>query len=506
MVVHRPPDGAVIARAGVVDAVRMSGIVKRFGPVEALRGVDFSLAPGEVHALLGENGAGKTTLMHVLFGLLGADAGSVEVNGRLLRGGSPREAMAAGLGMVHQHFAQVPRMSVAENVWLGREGVRFRLGDAEAAVKRVGAATGLTLDPAAVAGELPVGLRQRLEIVKGLARDVRVLILDEPTAALTPGETDDLFAALRRLVGSGMSVVLITHKLREVAAIADRVTILRRGAVVLSAPSISLGPEDLARAMIGEDAAPEQVALALEKRAGDAEARPGQVVLRVSGLGVRGAHGRPDPVRDVSFEVCAGQIVGIAAVEGNGQRELMRAVAGLCPHAGEITTAVGGGVGFIPEDRQREALIADFSIIDNLALGRSAGFWLDRRAAARSAEAAIAEFRIQTHGHESPARTLSGGNQQKVVLARVLGGSPALLVAENPTRGLDIRAAADVHAWLRRAARERGLGVLFHSTDLDETIALADRVAVMVAGRWLWVPETARTRAEAGRLMLGSAA
>lgn len=492
-------------RPGVADAVRMRGIVKRFGQLEALRGVDFTLAPGEVHALLGENGAGKTTLMHVLFGLLRADAGSIEVSGRLLLGGSPKEAMAAGVGMVHQHFAQVPRMSVAQNVWLGREGVRFRKADAEAAVRSVGVAAGLALDPAALAGELPIGLRQRLEIVKGLARDVRVLILDEPTAALTPTETDELFAALRRLVGSGLSVVLITHKLREVAAIADRVTILRRGAVVLSAEASSLGPEDLARAMIGDDAAPEQVAVALEKRAGDAEAPRGPVVLRVRGLTVRGAHGRPDAVRDVGFEVCEGEIVGIAAVEGNGQRELMRAVAGLVAHRGEIETP-GGGVGFIPEDRQQEALIADFSIVDNLALGRSSRFWPDRGAAAKAADAAIAEFRIQAPGRESPVRSLSGGNQQKVVLARVLGGAPALLVAENPTRGLDIRAAADVHAWLRRAARERGLGVLFHSTDLDETIALADRVAVMVAGRWQWVSETARTRAAVGAMMLGSAA
>jgi simple sugar transport system ATP-binding protein len=484
----------------------MRGIVKRFGPVEALGGVDFALAPGEVHALLGENGAGKTTLMHVLFGLLRADAGSVEVSGRLLLGGSSRESMAAGLGMVHQHFAQVSRMTVAENVWLGRGGVRFPRAEAEATVRKVGAATGLALDPAAVAGELPVGLRQRLEIVKGLARDVRILILDEPTAALTPGETDDLFAALRRLVASGLSVVLITHKLREVAAIADRVTILRRGAVVLSAPAASLGPEDLARAMIGEDAAPEQVALALETRAGEAETRDGQTVLRVSGLLVRGAHGRPDAVRDVSFEVRAGEIVGIAAVEGNGQRELMRAIAGLVPYKGEIVTPAGQGIGFIPEDRQREALIADFSIVDNLALGRSAAFWLDRRAVVAAAEGAIAEFRIQSSGPGSPVRTLSGGNQQKVVLARVLGGAPGLLVAENPTRGLDIRAAAEVHAWLRRAARERGLGVLFHSTDLDETIALSDRVAVMASGRWQWVSDAARTRAAVGALMLGSAA
>jgi len=488
---------------GVADAVRMRGIAKRFGALEALASVDFTLARGEVHALLGENGAGKTTLMHVLFGLLRADSGSVEVSGRLLLGGSPNEAMAAGVGMVHQHFAQVPRMTVAENVWLGRAGVRFRKAEAAAAVRRVGAEAGLALDPSAVAGDLPVGLKQRLEIVKGLARDVRVLILDEPTAALTPGETDDLFAALRRLVEGGLAVALITHKLREVAAIADRVTVLRRGAVVLSERAESLGAEDLARAMIGDDAAPEQVALALEMRAGAASAARWPGALEVGGLGVRGTHGR-EVVHDVSFEVASGEIVGIAAVEGNGQRELMRAVAELLPHTGKLT--VNGSVGFIPEDRHSEALIPDFSIADNLVLGRSGGFRLDRGAALRAAESAIAEFRIQAPGPGSPVRALSGGNQQKVVLARVLGGAPSLLVAENPTRGLDIRSAADVHAWLRRAARERGLGVLFYSTDLDETIALADRVAVMVQGRWQWVSESSLTRAAVGALMLGSAA
>ena len=489
----------------VQNAVRMRGIEKTFGPVHALRGADFSLAVGEVHALLGENGAGKSTLMHVLFGLLRADAGSIEVGGRPLAGGSPREAMAAGVGMVHQHYSLVPRMTVAENVWLGRSGMRYSRREAEAVVRRVGQQSGLVLDPSDLAGDLPAGSRQRLEIVKALARDISILILDEPTAALAPPEVDELFAALRRLVASGMSVVLITHKLREVAAIADRVTILRRGEVVRTAAAADLPAEALARAMIGEDAAPDQVARALDVRIADA-ASHGVLVLAARNVGIRGEGGRPDPVRDVSFGLRAGEIVGIAAVEGNGQRELMRTIAGLVPHTGRLDALTKGAIGFVPEDRQGEGLILDFSLVDNLALSSRGDFWLDRVAQDRDAGAAIAAFDIQAGSATAPVRTLSGGNQQKVVLARVLGKKPVLLVAENPTRGLDIRATAFVHAQIRRAAREDGMGVLFYSTDLDEVLALADRVAVMVTGEWRWVPDNARSRSGVGAMMLGGIA
>jgi simple sugar transport system ATP-binding protein len=488
--------------------VQMQGIAKRFGSVQALRGADFALASGEVHALLGENGAGKTTLMQVLYGLLTADTGTVMMGGRALPPGSPREAMAAGIGMVHQHFSQVSRMTVAENVWLGRPGLRFDRAAAAAEVRRVGEWTGLVLDPAAVAGDLPAGLRQRLEIVKALAREVRVLILDEPTAALTPREVDDLFAALRTLVATGLGVVLITHKMREVMAIADRVTVLRRGEVVLTGPAGEFAPEQLGRAMIGESASVEALRLALEATppAAASDPRRAGAVLVVQGLSVAGAAGAPPRVRGASLEVQAHEIVGIAAVEGNGQRELMRAVAGLEPYQGTITTSDGGAVGFIPEDRQHEGLILDFTITDNMALGAVHGFWMDRRYMEHEAALAIEEYAIRSPGPDRPARVLSGGNQQRVVLSRELGRRPALLVAENPTRGLDVRATADVHARLRAAARDHGLGVLFYSTDLDEVLALADRIGVMVNGTWQWVSDEARTREKVGALMLGGAA
>lgn len=489
-------------------AVRMQGIARRFGSVQALRGVDFSLAHGEVHALLGENGAGKSTLMQVLYGLLTADAGTTTVNGQALPPGSPREAMAAGIGMVHQHFSQVARMTVAENLWLGRPGLRFDRAAADAAVRRVGEWTGLVLDPDTMAGDLPAGLRQRLEIVKALARDVRVLVLDEPTALLTPREVDDLFAALRTLVRSGLGVVLITHKMREVAAIADRVTVLRRGEVVFTGPAADTTPEQLGRAMVGEAAGEEALRLAMEAgpMAVASGARRAGAVLTVTGVSVAGRHGAPPRVRDVSLDVQAHEIVGIAAVEGNGQRELMRAVAGLEAFQGTITASDRGSVGFVPEDRQHEGLVLDFTITDNMALGAVHGFWMDRPYMEHEAALAIEEYAIRTAGPERPVRVLSGGNQQKVVLSRELGRKPALLVAENPTRGLDVRATADVHARLRSAAREQGLGVLFYSTDLDEVLALADRIGVMVNGRWQWVSDAARTREQVGALMLGGAA
>jgi ABC-type uncharacterized transport system ATPase subunit len=482
------------------EAVRMQGISKAFGPVQALRGADFTLGTGEVHALLGENGAGKTTLMHVLFGLVAQDAGTVEVFGRALPKGSPRDAMHAGIGLVHQHFSQVPRMTVAENVWLGRPGFRYDRTVAAEAVRQTGQATGLVLDPDAIAGELPVGLRQRLEIVKALAHHARVLLLDEPTASLTPAEITDLFKALDALRRAGIAIVLITHKLREVMEIADRVTVLRRGAVVASGAAGTFTADSLAAAMIGEG----REALA-PVAPWPAAARNATPVLEARGVTVRAAHRGPPRVRDVSLEVRPGEIVGIAAVEGNGQHELMRAIAGLEPFEGTIAIP-GGDVGFIPEDRQREGLILEFSVVENIALAETRGFWLQPRFLEDRAMVAIDEFGIRAHDPGLPARTLSGGNQQKLVLARELSRKPALLVAENPTRGLDLRATADVHEALRSAARTRGLGVLFQSTDLDEVLALADRIGVMWAGTWRWAGESDRSRERLGALMLGATA
>ena len=485
----------------------MTGIARRFGSVPALRGADFVLAPGQVQALLGENGAGKTTLMRVLFGLERQDTGSVEVFGRPLPPGSPREAMNAGIGMVHQHFSQVPRMTVAENVGLGRSGWRFDRAAAAAAVLHVGAETGLALDPQAKAEDLSAGLRQRLEIVKALAREVRILILDEPTAVLTPGEVDELFGALRHLVAGGLSVVLITHKLREVAAIADRVTVLRRGEVVASGPAREFSAEALAAAMVGEGAGPALVAAVRDGH----EAAPAlplkrpEPALQLRDVTVRPGGGRLVAVRGVSLDVEAGEIVAVAAVEGNGQRELMRAVAGLVPYQGTCHVGHDGEVGFVPEDRQHEGLILEFSLAENLALGGHHRFWLDHRFLEHHAANLIDEFGIRTAGGSQPVAALSGGNQQRVVLARVLSQLPTLLVAENPTRGLDIRATADVHARIRRAARERGLGVLYYSTDLDEVLAIGDRIGVMAGGQWRWADEP-RTREHIGAMMLGVAA
>jgi len=373
-------------------------------------------------------------------------------------------------------------------------------------VRRVGEVTGLHLDASALAGDLPVGLQQRLEIVKVLSRDVRVLILDEPTAALTPGEVADLFAALRRLAASGAAIVLITHKMREVLAIADRVTVLRRGAVALTGPAAAQTPERLADAMIGEAGAAELMAEALEQEQ-SARARvsqAGRSVLSVRDLVVAG-RGAVDAVRGVSFEVAESELVGIAAVEGNGQRELLRAVSGLVPRSGSVVVGGSGQVSFVPENRQGEGLILDFTLAENLALGNLRGVRLRLRQQEQRAAAVMAAADIRAEGPTQPVRALSGGNQQKVVIARALAQRPALLVAENPTRGLDLRATADVHQRLRRAARDEGLGVLFYSSDLDEVLALADRIAVMSDGRWHWVGPSERARERVGALMLGAA-
>jgi simple sugar transport system ATP-binding protein len=478
-------------------AVLMRGITKSFGAVRALSNVGFNVGQGEVHALLGENGAGKSTLMNVLFGLLAPDSGSIEVFGRPLPAHSPKAALAAGIGLVQQHFSLVPRMSVAEHVALGAGGFRFDRQRARTLVRRVGKQTGLALDPDALADDLPAGLRQRLEIVKTLAHDVRVLILDEPTAALAPAEADELFVSIKRLTETGLAVVLITHKLREVRAVADHVTVLRRGEVVATGDTTAFTAESLAAAVIGDNAASTPA-----RPPANSTRANGRAAVEVRHLHVRA--NRAERVHDASLEVEAGEIVGIAAVEGNGQRELLRAIAGMEKFTGTITLGPGHGVGFIPEDRQSEGLILDFPISENLALDAALGFWLEPSWLEGQAAVAIEEFDIRVAAARRPVRTLSGGNQQKVVLARVLSRPHAIVVAENPTRGLDVRATADVHARLRRAAQD-GVGVLFHSSDLDEVLDLSDRVAVMASGRWRWVTEKERTRERIGAMMLGAA-
>ncbi len=480
-------------------AVRMQGIVKTFGAVSALSGVDFDVISGEVHALLGENGAGKSTLMAVLFGLVRQDSGSVEVFGRALADHSPREALDAGVGLVQQHFSLVPRMSVAEHVALGRPGLRFDFRRARDLVRETTRSSGLALDPDALAADLSAGLRQRLEIVKTLARDVRVLVLDEPTALLAPAEAADLFTALRRLAARGIAVVLITHKLKEVADYADRVTVLRRGAVILRGRTADFTSSALSEAVVGagSEAAGIEPALSLLSTA-----------LRAPAVSVRGLTVRSRSaalVHEVSFEVAAGEIVGVAAVEGNGQRELLRAVAGLIPFEGVVALPPGTTAAFLPEDRQAEGLVLDFDITMNLALGTARGFWLDRRRLEHRAAQAIDEYAIRTGGASRPVRELSGGNQQKVVVARALSARHPLIVAENPTRGLDVGSSEEVRSRLRRAAREEGSGILLHSSDLDEILAVSDRIAVMSGGHWRWVSEAERTRERVGALMLGAA-
>jgi len=470
----------------------LTGITKRFGPTTALDDVSFSVQRGTVHALLGENGAGKTTLMRIAFGLAAADGGQV-LGGTPLRPlASPADAIAAGIGMVHQHFTNVPAMTVAENIALGGRGLYFA-ARAAATVANIARRTGLAIDPAARAEDLPVGAQQRLEIVKALARAARLLILDEPTAVLAPREIEELLRWLRAFANDGGSVVLITHKLRESLAIADEITVLRRGRVVRTGAAALESERSLGAALLGEDRG--AVAAPAARRA------PGPVVAAARHAFVADHRGVAR-VRDATFEVRAGEIVGVAAVEGSGQRELLRALAARATvTAGELT--VPDAVAFVPEDRHRDALVLDFSSAENIAL-KDAGIrrgrmdWPSIRAHAR---ALVARFDVRGAANGASVRTMSGGNQQKLVLARELDGAPALLVVENPTRGLDIRATQDIHERLRRAAEE-GAAVVVFSSDLDEVLALAHRVIVMYAGG---VRECARDRDVVGRAMLGVA-
>jgi general nucleoside transport system ATP-binding protein len=497
--------------------LELRGVTKRFPGVLANDAVDLVVEPGEIHALLGENGAGKTTLMNILYGLYHADEGEILLDGQPVRFHSPGDAIQAGLGMVHQHFMLIPVFTVSENVMLAVEDTRgpFGLldrGRAAAKVRDISARYRLEVPPDAVVEELPVGVQQRVEIVKALYREAEVLILDEPTAVLTPQETEDLFEVMRSLRAAGKSIIFITHKLKEVLAVADQITVLRRGKVVGTTRASETREGELAAMMVGR-----AVKLTVDKAA----AEPGERVLGLENVVVHDERGQI-VVDSVSLEVLAGEILCIAGVQGNGQTELMEAIAGLRPVASG-TIAIGGrditsaspreilrrGVADVPEDRQAEGLIIDFSIADNLVLNTfdESPFarWIVRNedAIRKSAEERARAFDVRTSSVLAPASTLSGGNQQKVIIAREFSRPIELLIASQPTRGLDVGSIEYIHERIVEK-RDQGVAVLIVSVELDEVMALADRIAVMYRGRIAAiVPAGGATREELGLLMAG---
>jgi simple sugar transport system ATP-binding protein len=476
----------------LAPSLHLENIVKTFGATRALDAAELSVRPGTVHALLGENGAGKTTLMRVAFGLLHPDAGRILLDDREVGFASPADAIAAGIGMVHQHFTNIPAMTVAENIALGGHG-KYSRALAVADVRAIAEETQLPLDPNARVESLNVGAQQRLEILKALARRARLLIMDEPTAVLAPAEAKDLLAWLRTFADGGGSVILITHKLSEALSIADDVTVLRYGATVYSSSARDTTMDRLAEAMLGAPAA----------AAADVQDSTvaGETVLRLSSVTIADVHGA-ERVFDANLEVRQREIIGIAALEDSGHQLLLRAIAGrIAPVRGVIERR--GTPALIPEDRQRDGLILSFSLTENVALkgaGRRHGR-IDWRARRDGAKRLIDEYDVRAPTVDIAASALSGGNQQKVVLARELSDQPAVIVAENPARGLDIRATATVHARLRAAAAH-GAAVIVYSSDLDEVLGLATRVVAVHAGRLQEVPND---RELAGRAMLGLA-
>ena len=472
--------------AAAGPAISARGIVKVFPGVVANAGVDLDVRRGEVHALLGENGAGKSTLASVLVGLYQPDAGEVRVDGAPVRLRSPRDGLAHGIGMVHQHFRLVDRFTVAENVALGdhRQPLLLSADRVRRAVAELGDRYGLPIDPAARIADLSVGEQQRVEIVKTLYRGVEVLLLDEPTAVLTPQEAESLFATLRAMAADGKAVVFISHKLGEVLRVADRVTVMRDGHVVGAVAAAGTTVHELARMMVGRD-------VDLSPRR--AESPPGGPVLTLEAVDLEGPDGRRR-LHGVTLDVRAGEIVGVAGVAGNGQRELAEVVAGLsAPTGGRVV--VGGrdvagrppgavraaGLAYVPEDRLGTGLAPGLSIADNLQLTKRRPFFLDRRAATADARAVIDGFSIKATGPDAATRGLSGGNVQKVLLARELEAGPSVLVVASPTRGLDVGAIAFVRDLLDRRRRD-GCGVLLISEDLDEVRALSDRILVLYEG------------------------
>ena len=493
--------------------LELRGITKRFGPLVANDSINLTVEPGQIHALLGENGAGKSTLMNVLFGLYQPDGGEILLDDVPQHFSGPGQAMAAGIGMVHQHFMLIPVFTVAENIMLGHEPSKFgviNLAEARRRVREISDRFGFDLDPDALVEDLPVGLQQRVEIVKSLSRDAKVLVLDEPTAVLTPQETDELMLTMRQLADHGTSIVFITHKLREVKAVADTITVIRLGKVVGSAePSAST--DELASLMVGRD-----VELTVQKD----PPKLGKEAFIVNGLTLFGPTGQR-LLDDVSFSIREGEVLAIAGVQGNGQTELTETIVGLRDKARGSITLYGdeiigdtvkqvleAGVGFVPEDRKVDGLVAEFTVAENLMLDRSTGapfakgFSIDFAHRDEFADASIAEFDIRTPGKDTLVGRLSGGNQQKVVLARELGRELKLFVASQPTRGVDVGSIEFIHERIVQV-RDSGVPVLVVSTELDEVIALADRIAVMYRGSIIDIVPADTPREQLGRLMAG---
>ncbi|MFM1795948.1 MAG: hypothetical protein RLZZ340_625 [Actinomycetota bacterium] len=500
--------------------LELRGVTKRFGTLVANDRINLTVEPGEIHALLGENGAGKSTLMNVLYGLYQADEGQIVLDGVAQNFKGPGDAMAAGIGMVHQHFMLIPVFTVAENVVLGNEPTK-KLGllDLEAARKKVRELSdrfGFDVDPDALIEDLPVGVQQRVEIIKSLIRDAKVLVLDEPTAVLTPQETDELMQIMRDLAKSGTSIIFITHKLREVQAVSDKITVIRQGKVVGEAKPTDSASE-LATMMVGRE-----VDLKVDKAA----AKLGDIMtLRVEDIHVEDDR-KQLAVDGVSFNVQAGEVLAIAGVQGNGQTELAEALLGLRPVLKgrgaialndkyidqlSVRKRLESGVGYVPEDRKKDGLVGEFTIAENLMLNGSygkpfaKGISIDFANRDRIADELIKEFDVRTPSASTHAEKLSGGNQQKVVVARELSREVNLLIVSQPTRGVDVGSIEFIHERIV-AERDQGKAVLLISTELDEVLALADRIAVMYRGKIVGIVGADATRETLGKMMAGVSA
>ena len=495
-------------------SLELRGISKRFGALVANDSIDLAVANGEIHAILGENGAGKSTLMNIVYGLLSPDQGTISVDGKVVTIDSPLDALAAGIGMVHQHFMLIPVFTVAENIVLGHERTKgpglLDLEEARKEILRVSAEYNFDIDPDALIEDLPVGLQQRVEIIRALIYDAKVLILDEPTAVLTPQETDELLRNMKKLKEKGTSIVFITHKLREVKEAADKITIIRRGKVVGTA-SPSASQEELASMMVGRP-----VDLDVQKN----PPKLGEVMLSVKNLNISDHTGRT-LVRDISFDIQAGEILAVAGVQGNGQSELAEAIIGLQEHVtgsiildgrelkeSSVRDCLHSGIAFVPESREEDGLIASFSIEENLILDLhdlppyAKGPVISPSIVAEQADLRIKEFDIRTQSSKDSASSLSGGNKQKVVLARELSRPVKLVVASQPTRGLDVGSIEFVHERII-AERDSGRAVLLFSTELDEVTSLADRIAVMYRGEFIAIVPANTSREDLGLLMAG---